>query len=62
MSESGDTTECAIAIIDGRIGLALKEPDREAIAVVLSPREADRLASRLRKAASDLRAAKARER
>ncbi len=62
MSTTEATTECAIAIIDGRLYLALREPGAAAQAVLLSPREADALAGRLRKAASDLRASEARQR
>ncbi len=56
------TTECAIAIIDGKLYLALRAPGTVAQAVLLTSREADALAGRLRKAASDLRASEARQR
>lgn len=53
---------CAIGVVDGKLVLAVRAPDGEPVGLVLSPAEADRLAGRLRKHASDLRAAKARER
>ncbi len=53
-------TDCVLGVVDGKLVLALEQQGRTC-AVVLSDREADRLAGRLRKHASDLRASKARQ-
>jgi DNA-binding LytR/AlgR family response regulator len=58
--EAPAKTKLGIAIIDGAVGLAMQAPDQEAVAVILTAREADGLAGRLRKAANDLRASEAR--
>lgn len=60
VTDDRQRAECAIAIIDGELFLALREPGNPAQPVRLTPREADALAGRLLRAAGDLRAIEAR--
>lgn len=59
MSATAEQTEVTLAVVNGRIVMVLADPAVR-LGVAMDPREADRLAGRLRKAASDVRAAKAR--
>jgi hypothetical protein len=60
MSAAAQQTEVTLALADDRIVMVLSTPVDGSHGVSMTPREADKLAGRLRKAASDTRAAQGR--
>lgn len=56
------TTEVTLAVADDKIVMVLSSPSDGSLGVSMTTRDADKLAGRLRKAACDARAARARQR